>query len=127
MHTLSRRKGIVGFSWAWNPCTHTGDFACGPYAIAYRPHGKAQLCLCCRPGKDVTRCVQGPVPAQPLQWLGSCLWKSPLCYPNDVFGTELVSSPLLTTGGSLVDHQLWGWVVSPKSSAIPGAGPQPVW
>lgn len=34
VHTLSRRKGIAGSSWARNPRMHTDDFADGPYAVS---------------------------------------------------------------------------------------------
>lgn len=50
-----------------------------------------------------------------------------LVLPNDAFGIGLVSSPLPTTGGCLVDHQLWALAVSPKSSVLSRARPQPVW
>lgn len=38
-------------------------------------------------------------PAQPLQWLASCLWKSSLHCPTDVLEIVLVSSPPPTAGG----------------------------
>lgn len=44
----------------------------------------------------------------------------------DVFSIVLVSRPP-AAGGCLEDHQLWGLTVSPQSSVLSGARPQPVW
>lgn len=117
VHTLSRRKGIAGSSWARNPaCTLM------TLLMDHMPLVQAMWESPIVPLLQLwKRCHE--------VWPGSCpcLWKSPLCYPNDVFGIVLVSSPPLTTGGCLEDHQLWGLVVSPKSSALSGARPQPIW
>lgn len=103
--TLSRRKGIAGLSWARDPCMHTAR----RWTVCHLAQAMWESLIV--PLLQIwKRCHEVSCPAQPLQWLVSCLGKSSSCCPNDVSGIVLVSSPPPSTGGC------------PEKSPAPGLG-----